>query len=93
MYCLHTPGAGHKKWQERKDEQKAEEKKRRAQRDPDPSAQGTVGSSTPSTSSTGDGSKKLALSQQLRYALVTQAGITGDHFQKIWDTTCVEPGN
>ena len=50
-------------------------------------------SSTKPAASAGGGAKKMALSQQLQSALVTQAGLSEDQFKKIWDDACSQLGN
>ena len=50
-------------------------------------------SSTKPAASAEGGAKKMALSQQLQSALVTQAGLSEDQFKKIWAKACNALGN
>ena len=88
MYVFHTPGKGHKQWQANKDKMK---EVRRSRRD----KSGTTPAAPAAASANKDdaGKKKLALSEQLCSALVTEAGLSKDHFQKIWDEACSQSGN
>jgi hypothetical protein len=89
MYCTHTPGEGHMKWQEKKSSWKKSAKADTAATTsaaPD-TPKANVSSTVPSSDS------KLALSKSLQAALLTTAGLTQDQFQKIWDDACNESGN
>ena len=87
MYARHEPGK-HKEWRAEMDERREKSRKGTA------SASGA--DSEPATSSTQAGEatkKKLALAEQLRTALATQAGLSQDAFTKIWDDSCKASGN
>ena len=85
MYCLHRPGDGHKKWQERKD--------RRKKRDKTASAT-PAGTPTKTAPNANDGEqKKLSLAQHLQAALMTNAGLSEDQFQQFWSDACKASGN
>ena len=85
MYCLHKTDE-HDAWRKELDELKHKQRQAR-------------GSSAPRTSTTapkpdGDAEKKkLALSESLRTALCTQAGLTQDVADRIWNEACKESGN
>ena len=83
MYVTHAPGK-HAEWRKEIDEKK----ERRGQFDKE--------SSTPAASETvvNDATKKkLALSEKLRTALTTQAGLSQEAFARIWDESCRDSGN
>jgi TolA-binding protein len=85
MYCLHKPGDGHKKWQERKDA-------RRKKRDKSPADTAPASTSNDNDKKSGD-DKKLSLANHLRAALMTQAGVSEDQFQQFWSEACDKSGN
>ena len=85
MYCLHKPGDGHKKWQERKDA-------RRKKRDKSPADTAPASTSNDNDKKSGD-NKKLSLANHLRAALMTQAGVSEDQFQQFWSEACDKSGN
>ena len=87
MYVSHKPGAEHIAWQKKKDESKA---RKRATSD---QGQKTDAQPKPPTGSTDTSAKKLSLSQHLKSALVTKAGLSDDQFQTIWDDACNQLGN
>ena len=87
MYVRHKPGQGHKDWLVFKAERNKERNARRGKREREDD------SSTKPAASAGGGAKKMALSQQLQSALVTQAGLSEDQFKKIWDDACSQSGN
>ena len=74
MYVFHKPGAEHIAWQKKKDENKAR-KQARSDQGQKPDAQ-----SKPPAGSTNTSAKKLSLSQHLKSALVTKAGLSDDQF-------------
>ena len=92
MYCLHKPGDGHKLWQQRKDENK---QRRGKYQKPAANSEGAPPAAAPPAAPPAAAAtdKKLALSQNLQQALMTQAGLSGDHFQKIWDECCSKSEN
>ena len=78
MYCTHTD-AGHDAWRARIDKRKENKAKQ---------ATGNTGAAVapdakPASAATDD-SKKLALSNSLRTALLTHAGLSNDLYDKIW---------
>ena len=87
MYVRHKPGQGHKDWLVFKAEQNKERNAKRGKRDREDD------SSAKSAASAEGGAKKLAFSQHLQSALVTQAGLSEDQFRKIWDDACSQSGN
>ena len=89
MYCLHKPGDGHKKWQERKDSSR---KKRDKSPSDNTSSTAATSTSTGEDKKAGD-EKKLSLASHLRAALVTQAGVSEDQFQQFWTNACKQSGN
>lgn len=92
MYCTHTPGEGHIKWQERKNgwkkAQKSDNVTGAATSTPAP-----ANAPKPTAPSAASSDSKLALSKSLQAALLTTAGLTQDQFQKIWDDACNASGN
>ena len=81
MYQLHDTH-GHADWRKRVDAEKA------AKRD------GAVSSTADQTNETSNADqKKLALSDKLRAALTTHAGLSQDAFSRIWSESCEDSGN
>ena len=87
MYVFHKPGAEHIEWQKKKDESKT---RKQASSD---QGQKTDAQLKPSAGSTDTSAKRLSLSQHLKSALVTKAGLSDDQFQTIWDDACNQSGN
>ena len=82
MYCTHTT-AEHDAWRKEQDE-------RRRKRYGD----SKKSEDKPPSSNTDDAAKKkLALSESLRTALCTQAGLSSDAAERIWDEACRDSGN
>jgi hypothetical protein len=89
MYCTHTPGDSHVKWQERKNSWKKGSKANSDTAAPSDSAKPTADSKSSNAKPT----TQLALSKSLQAALMTKAGVTADQFQQIWNDACDELGN
>jgi hypothetical protein len=85
MYNFHKPGAEHDAWRSKKDWfKKGGPKDIMVTKPKVPTS--ASGSTDPSAA-------KLSLSKSLQAALVTTAGLSADHFQKIWADACNESGN
>jgi hypothetical protein len=84
MYVFHKPGEGHRLWKERK---------MRSKRDKAAAASTDTSSTAASSDSNSATKKKLSLAQSLQSALVTQAGVSENQFQTIWEQSCSETGN
>ena len=87
MYVTHEPGK-HDEWRKAQDERNA---KRKARRNAAQTPSGGDGdkSGTPADAA----AKKLALSEKLRTALSTHAGLSGEAFSRIWEESCRDSGN
>ena len=89
MYARHAPN-GHSEWRKNIEAEKANGGK------PGTHSQSDKSSSSPAGSETvvnDDTKKKLALSEKLRTALTTQAGLSQEAFSRIWDESCRDSGN
>ena len=89
MYCRHEPGK-HAEWRKEMDELQEKNKKRRSQFDKDTSSSATDASKTVVNDAT---KKKLALSDKLRTVLTTQAGLSQEAFNRIWEESNRDSGN
>ena len=85
MYCNHKT-AGHDEWRKHVDDKKANRKERRNQHQRD---KGNTVPAKPTESKT----QMLALSDSLRAALCTHAGVSDDVYNKVWDAACKDSGN
>ena len=82
MYATHPPGK-HAEWRADIDRKRAT-----------PGGAASTNSSDPSQTVVNDDTKKkLALSEKLRTALTTQAGLSQEAFTRIWDESCKDSGN
>ena len=87
MYARHPPGKeAHDKWRKEMDADREKRGLKTNQSNKAPPA----GSETVVNDDT---KKKLALSEKLRTALTTQAGLSQEAFTRIWDESCKESGN
>lgn len=97
MYVYHKPGAEHVAWQKKKTENQQRKNERRAKYEKDRSAGDDQKSTPPHPAAAGTAAdastKKLSLSQHLKSALVTHAGLSDDQFQTIWEDACNQSGN
>lgn len=86
MYACHPPGKdAHDKWRKEMDAERERRGKRNHNNQAPPAGSETVVND--------DTKKKLALSEKLRTALTTQAGLSQEAFTRIWDESCKESGN
>ena len=85
MYQLHST-ADHDEWRKAKDAEKAAKKQSEA-------AGSDVSNNQPNAGTSEAEKKKLALSDKLRAALTTQAGLSQEAFGRIWAESCSESGN
>lgn len=85
MYCTHNTD-NHEAWRKHRDEEK---KKRQLAKVGTESAEEEKANTEKPDAST----KKLALSEKLRTALTTQAGLSQDAFSRIWEEVDRDSGN
>ena len=85
MYCTHNTD-NHEAWRKHRDEEK---KKRQLAKVGTESAEEEKAITEKPDAST----KKLALSEKLRTALTTQAGLSQDAFSRIWEEADRDSGN
>ena len=83
MYCHHAT-KDHDAWRIEQDKAYASKKTK---------ASTTPAAPTPASNKTEAETKKLALSDKLRTALTTQAGLSSEAYSKIWDEACKDSGN
>ena len=87
MYATHEPGK-HDEWRKELDDKAAIRKAARQGTKP-----ASEGDATKSGATSDAETKKLALSEKLRTALSTHAGLSGEAFSRIWEESCRESGN
>ena len=87
MYCTHKTSE-HAAWRKAQDERNERRRQRPGGRPPS-----NQGDKPPSNPPADAQAKKLALSESLRTALCTQAGLSSDVADRIWQEACRDSGN